>query len=150
MVIEYCSNWNMMCLRGGIKVKKKALVIDDDPCCLAVCVECLRDKGLHVSPLLCPTCKMMELNLETCPMNAPCYDIVLSDNNMPKMTGLDFFSFLAQRGCKVPPHCKALISGDISPKDQKRAESMGYKVFQKPTPLHLIDSWIDTALMEES
>jgi CheY-like chemotaxis protein len=129
-------------------MKKKALVIDDDAYCLDVCAECLKDKGLHVSSLLCPTCTMIEKNLESCPMSVPCYDIVLSDNNMPKMTGLEFFSYLAQRGCKVPPHCKALISGDLSPKDRRVAESMGCKVFQKPTPLSLIESWVDASLGE--
>ncbi|MEE4254911.1 MAG: response regulator [Desulfuromusa sp.] len=131
-------------------MKKKALVIDDDPYFLDVCIEYLKDKGLHVSSLLSPSCTMIEQNLETCPMNAPCYDIVLSDNNMPKMKGLEFFFYLSQRGCKVPAYCKALISGDISPQDRGIAEGMGCKVFQKPTPLHRVDSWIDDVLGRDS
>ena len=61
----------------------------------------------------------------------------------PELTGLEFFEYQRQRGCKVSPEHKTLISGGISKKDQELAESMGYKVFHKPTPLDLIDSWID-------
>lgn len=127
-------------------MEKKALVIDDDVYCLDILVEYLMDKGFKATSYLCPTCPMMEQNADICPMNVPRYNIVLSDNHMPEMTGLEFFEYQGQRGCKIPPNHKALISGDISSEDQKVAESMGYKVFHKPTPLDLIDSWIDTVM----
>lgn len=79
-------------------------------------------------------------------MQAPCYDIVFSDYHMPEMTGQEFFEYQRQRGCKVLPEHKALISGGMSPKDQIIAESRGYKFFRKPTPPDLIDSWIDEVL----
>ncbi|MDA3902640.1 MAG: hypothetical protein PF441_04220 [Desulfuromusa sp.] len=128
-------------------MKRKALVIDDDVYCLDIAAEYLLDKNFDVTSSIKPTCPMIEQNSSSCPMQAPTYDIVLSDNHMPVMTGLEFFELQRQRGCKVPPKHKALISGDISEKDQRIAESMGYKIFHKPTPLDLIDSWIDEVLL---
>jgi len=126
-------------------MQKKVLVIDDDIYCLDSMIEYLSDKNFTITSSLKPACPMLNGNT-ICPMQTPCYDIVLSDNQMPGMTGLDFFQFQTQNGCKVPPHHKALISGNLSREDQKTAEEMGYKVFQKPTPLSQIDHWIDEVL----
>ena len=129
---------------------KKALVIDDDVYCLNILAEHLSDKEFNITSSLTPTCSMMEQNIETCPMQTPCYDIVFSDYHMQEMTGLEFFEYQRQRGCKALPKHKALVSGGMSIKDQKFAESMGYKVFRKPTPLDLIDSWIDVVMGRHS
>ncbi|MFK5927483.1 MAG: hypothetical protein QM483_12695 [Desulfuromusa sp.] len=72
-------------------MEKKALVIDDDVYCLDILVEYLMDKGFNATSSLCPTCPMMEQNTDVCPMDVPRYNIVLSDNHMPEMTGLEFF-----------------------------------------------------------
>lgn len=124
----------------------KALVVDDDVYCLDVSSEYLMDKGFHVSSFSGPTCPLLERKLERCPVDAPCYDFVLSDNQMPEMTGLEFFLYQEQRGCKIAASRKALISGNISPEDRDIATSMGYKLFQKPTSLDLIDAWVDAIL----
>lgn len=131
-------------------METRVLVLDDDVYCLDIFIEYLMDKGFHVLSFENPTCPVIEQNLETCPMNAPCYDLVLSDNRMPEMTGLEFFLYQEQKGCKIPTGHKALISGDISWEEQKKAVSMGYKMFKKPTSLHLIDHWIDGILDQES
>ena len=127
-------------------MKSKILVIDDDVCCLDIAVEYFLDKDFSVTSSLNPTCPMMEQNLTTCPAVTSDFDIIFSDNRMPEMTGLEFFEYQRQRGCKIPPYRKALISGDISNEDQKIAEDIGYKVFHKPTPLNLFDRWIDIVL----
>lgn len=127
-------------------MQKKVLVIDDDVFCLDSMIEYLSDQDFTITSSLKPTCPMLEKNVTSCPMQNPCYNIVISDNQMPGMTGLEFFQLQSKSGCKVPPHHKALISGNISGKDQKTAEEMGYKVFHKPTPLILIDHWINEVL----
>ena len=127
-------------------MKRKAMVIDDDVHCLNIAVEYLLDKGFDVTSSLSPTCPMINENYTNCiPMIAQ-YDLVLSDYHMPEMTGLELFEYQRQRGCKVAPHRKALISGNISAEDQRIAESIGYKVFHKPTSLDLLDQWIDEVL----
>ena len=130
-------------------MERTALIIDDDVYCLDILLEYLSDRNFSVTSSLSPACPMLEQNLDTCPMQISKYDIVLSDYHMPEMTGFEFFEYQRQRGCKVPPEHKALISGDISLQDQSIAESRGYKVFHKPTPLVLIDRWIDKILSKK-
>ena len=127
-------------------MKKSVLVIDDDVYCLDIAVEYFIDKDFSVTSSLNPTCPMIEQKLSICPADIPEYDIVFSDNRMPEMTGLEFFEYQRQRGCKVPPYRKALISGDISSEDERIAKNIGYRVFHKPTSLDLLDQWIDEAL----
>ena len=125
-------------------MKRRALVIDDDVYCLDISVEYFLDKDFSVASELRATCSMMKKGLDTCPMSEPCYDFILSDNRMPDMTGLEFFTYQRQAGCKVSPQRKALISGDISDKDQKEAKEFGYTIFKKPCPLSTLDQWIDS------
>jgi len=125
-------------------MKRKALVIDDDVYCLDISVEYLTGKDFAVTSALRATCPRLANGLETCPMTEPCYDFILSDNNMPDMTGLEFFLEQQNRGCKIPSAHKALISGDISAADMAMAKKMGYTVFQKPCLLETLDQWIDS------
>ncbi len=123
-------------------MQRRALLIDDDIYCLESATEYLSDQNFNIVASLKPVCPMLKEKMTTCPMQVPCYDIVLSDNQMPGMTGLEFFQLQTRQGCKVPPQHKALMSGNISKKDQKTAEDLGYKIFHKPTPLDLLDHWI--------
>ena len=127
-------------------MKKTVLVIDDDVYCLNVAEGFFLEKGFTVTSSLKPSCPMVEQNLTKCPTSVFGYDIIFSDNRMPDMTGLEFFEYQRQRGCKVPPHRKALTSGDLSGSDQRIAENVGYKVFHKPTSLDVIDLWVDDVL----
>ncbi len=128
---------------------KKALVIDDDGLCLDIMSEYLTLKQFAVTASPSATCPMIEQQMDTCPMETPCYETLLSDYHMPGMTGLELFEYQSNRGCKVLAKHKALISGAISVDEQKKAESSGYKVFQKPAPLHQIDNWF-SALWENN
>ena len=125
-------------------MQRKALVIDDDVYCLEISVEYLLDKEYTVTSELRANCTMMKSGLSSCPMTEPCYDFILSDNRMPDMTGLEFFSHQMRCGCKVPPQRKALISGDLSTKEKAMAKKLGYTIFQKPCPLSILDQWIDS------
>jgi DNA-binding NtrC family response regulator len=125
------------------KMGCKVLVIDDDIYCLDVSVEYLLDKKFTVSSSHEPVCPLIRTNAETCPMTTPCYDFVLSDNHMPQMTGLEFFTYQTQRGCKIPPQRKALISGDISEKEAAAAKKLGCTVFRKPCSFNTLDHWIN-------
>jgi CheY-like chemotaxis protein len=124
-------------------MKKKALVIDDDVYCLDISVEYLLDKDITVTSELRATCTMIKKGFNTCQMSEPCYDFILSDNRMPAMTGLEFFTHQQHCGCKIPPQRKALISGDLSENDQKIAKKLGVTIFQKPCPLSTLDQWIE-------
>jgi len=124
-------------------MKRTALVVDDDILCLEIMTEYLIDKDFDTISSLVPVCPLLERQCAHCPMQVPCCDVIFSDHHMPEMTGLEFFVYQEQHGCKVPACRKALISGNISGKTQQIAETHGYKIFHKPTSLDVIDSWLD-------
>ncbi len=125
-------------------MKRKALIIDDDALCLDVLTQYLTHKKFDVTSSSRPSCPMIEQELSSCPMQKPCCGTLLSDYHMPGMTGLELFDYQEKRGCKILAKHKALISGAISTTEQSLAENRGYKVFHKPTPLHLLENWLDT------
>jgi hypothetical protein len=65
---------------------------------------------------------------------------------MPFMKGIEFLEKQLSKGCKVKN--LALMSGDLTPEDQQRAESLGIRVFKKPFGLREIDQWVDDAEKE--
>lgn len=123
---------------------RKALVVDDDVLCLEVVRNYLEDSGFEVTAALGPVCPMLEQGAEQCCMDRPCYDVVLTDNRMPEMTGVEFLLYLEEHGCKLPNHRKAIISGDLVRNEKNRVEARGYKTFKKPCRLEEIGEWLDS------
>lgn len=124
----------------------KALIVDDDVFCLNVTSEYFKYKGFDVTARLRPSCSALEQELESCSIDGPCFDIVVSDNRMPGMTGLEFFELIDKKKCYVPVSCKALLTGDLTQDEFNKAVERGYKVFQKPCSLELLDLWLKEVL----
>lgn len=124
----------------------KALVVDDDVYCLSITSEFFRFKGFDVTAKLRPSCSATQQELDICIVEEPFYDVVISDNRMPGMTGLEFFELIDQKGCYVPASRKALLTGDMTQAEYDKALERGYKVFQKPCSLDLLDAWLSEVL----
>lgn len=60
---------------------------------------------------------------------------------MPVMRGIDFIEKQLAKGC----NCKhlALMSGDFTSEDVRRAEKLGLKFFRKPFEVNDIFEWLD-------
>ena len=84
----------------------RVLVIDDDVWCLAIAEEYFSHKGFEVTSLISATCPMMDKGLDECPYEFPRYNILLTDNAMPQMTGLEFLEYIEERNCKIPSNNK--------------------------------------------
>ncbi|MBN1957112.1 MAG: response regulator, partial [Desulfuromonadales bacterium] len=69
------------------------------------------------------------------------FDMILTDNQMPGMTGLEFLDWIKQNNCPLPHHRKAIISGLWRDKELKTAQSLGCHIFHKPAPIETIHSW---------
>jgi len=83
--------------------------------------------------------------VETCPVNSPCCDFLLTDHLMPDMTGLEFLNRTKQMGCKIPDSRKAIISGNWLDEDLKTAKQLASLVFDKSDSLQLIDCWVEAS-----
>lgn len=120
----------------------KIALIDDDPLVLVTLSNLFRRKGHTVltynNPLECPVYKSSQGgNLP----DSQCPDIIISDADMPEVTGVEFFDSIISRGCK----CKhlAILSGKgIPDHDMKRMAEYGVRYFTKPLDYAEFEAWL--------
>jgi CheY-like chemotaxis protein len=127
-------------------MKIRAIVFEDDESSLKLITLVLERKGYEVigtsDPTLCPI--YSNLN-QPCPHEDACGDFLLTDNRMPRMTGLDFIAAQSRRGCKGIVNNKAVISSSWTPEERKMAKALGCKIFKKPYRIKEISEWLDEA-----
>ena len=122
--------------------KTRALIFDDNRDLSHLLEVFLKNKGYDVftyeDPSLCPLQHSHECR---CGKNQACTDIVITDIDMPNISGIDFIEDQIRKGCKVQNI--AIMSGKWSEVNMKRAKDLGCAVFEKPFALSAIRKWID-------
>lgn len=122
---------------------KKALVLDDDRINRQFMKDLLEEKQLEVSAFPNPHCVLELWEQIKLTGKCPDFDLILTDNRMPGMTGLEFLARIKEQGCDLPEHRKAVISGTWTEEELHQAQKLGCRVFQKPSSIESIFSWID-------
>lgn len=120
---------------------KRALLLEDEDACRNILIQAFEDYDIHVDAYQDPTCFLK--NFEKCPVSKSCFDFILTDNQMPHMTGLDFLQVLEEIECIIPVQNRAIISGNLSQSDFIRIKQLGVKYFYKPCPISEIYKWLD-------
>jgi len=120
-----------------------ALVFDDDKFFLTLLSDTLTGLNLQVTTFSSHDLFLSQVNGDCSSVSAPCPDFILTDNQMPGMTGLEFLARIGQMGCKIPGHRIGIISGRWDESDMERARQMGCKVFQKYNSPEQIRAWIE-------
>jgi two-component system chemotaxis response regulator CheY len=114
--------------------KKTAIILDDEPAILEYLELILETLGYEVktylSPVLCP------LYNET----IPC-DVLITDNNMPGMNGIEFIKHLRQQERKVDRI--AVMSGNWEDETFSEAEQLNCKIIKKPFEGDVIIDWVN-------
>ena len=72
----------------------------------------------------------------------PCADIIMTDYQMPGMTGTEMLLHQAQMGCKVDIRNKLVMSGNIDGKGQEMIEELGCAFFNKPFRFNELIAWL--------
>ena len=125
-------------------MKLRAIVIDDDRSCRQLLSMVLERKGYEVISLSDPSACPLYMDLEcTCPHDQACGDFLITDNRMPRMTGLEFVEHQSRRGCKGIVGNKLVISGTWTPTEIEKAEQLGCKILRKPYKLNQLFAWIE-------
>ncbi len=88
-------------------------------------------------------CPVYKDQAEECSRLRPCADIILTDNQMPRMTGIEMLLDQARRGCRIDIRNKAVASADFDHDQRKIIEGLGCAVFDKPFRLDDIVTWHD-------
>ena len=125
-------------------MKPRVIVFEDDETSRQLLTMVLERRGYEVisssDPTICPIYSNLE---ESCPHEDACGDFLLTDNRMPRMTGLDFVEAQNRRGCKGIVNNKAVISGTWTQLEREKAETLGCKIFCKPYSLAELLEWLD-------
>ena len=122
----------------------RTLLLEDDNNTRSLLEQILTDRGHKVygyaSPLLCPLYEDIQCQ---CNKTSPCVDFLLTDNQMPGMSGIEFIQLQAKRGCKISAYNKAIFSGSWLNSEIELAHRLGYQTFPKPFSLKEFSLWLD-------
>lgn len=124
--------------------KIRVNIFDDDPANLRLftAVMAMRGYEVYASERAVP-CPIYMNPAEVCTSLKPCADIILTDNQMPGMTGIEMLLEQARRGCRIDVRNRAIASADYDADQRKIVEGLGCAVFNKPCRLNEIFAWLD-------
>lgn len=135
-------------------MKPRIIIFEDEYLIRFSLTSKLTKRGYDVlsfsDPTFCPAIYQSEPQCPN-PDGSVCCDFLLTDNNMPHMTGLEFIEQQEKKGCKGLFENKAVMSAVWSDEDLARAEKLGCKIFHKPLDFEAILGWLaeGLALLEE-
>ncbi|MFO7813651.1 MAG: response regulator [Pelovirga sp.] len=122
---------------------KVALLFEDNHLCRDLMTEILMEKDFKVTAFADPTSYVADKSRCVRCGGNDCADALITDNQMPGMSGLELIQWLTDRGCKLPKHRRAVISGSWSSEEYDQAQQLGCKIFQKPASVDEIHQWLD-------
>ncbi len=121
--------------------KTRIILFDDDPNIREPLEIGLKHKGYEVFIYQDPSlCSLQHSHDCQCKENERCADIVITDIDMPNVSGLDFIDDQVRKGCKIENI--AIMSGAWSELDLQRTKDLGCSVFEKPFTLSILIEWI--------
>jgi CheY-like chemotaxis protein len=123
-------------------VRIRAIVLDDDYVMRTLIYDILKNRGYEAyassEPFFCPVYLDSEC---PCPVEHLCATIIITDINMPNMTGLEFIEHQKKNGCKIQNI--ATMSGIWTDEEIEHAKRLGCHIFKKPFEIDEIEKWLD-------
>jgi DNA-binding response OmpR family regulator len=123
----------------------RVILFDDNPDIRRLLERFLKDRGCEVfvyeDPSLCP---LQHSHSCHCSEKEQCADILLTDIDMPHVSGLDFIDSQVIKGCKIQNI--GIMSGEWSDLNRQRAKKLGCAVFDKPFSMSVLWEWLNQCM----
>ena len=120
----------------------RVILFEDDIDFRSLLEQFLTSKGYEVISYEDPTlCKLQHSHDCQCTDLEVCSDIMITDIDMPNISGLEFVVNQLNKGCKIQN--VGVMSGSWTKEKLEHALSIGCTVFQKPFTLSSLGSWLD-------
>ena len=123
--------------------KRRAILFDDDPAILRTLSLFFEERGYEVIACEEPVaCQIYEDSLR-CDKMHPCGDLMITDLEMPRMSGFELLRLQTERGCKLNIRNKAVLSGNLDRASCEALRNLGCVAFQKPCRLVTLAAWVE-------
>ena len=124
-------------------MKLRAIVLDDEYAIRSLICEILEERGYEVHVASEPFSSPIYLESKCdCPVDTPCANILITDINMPNMTGLEFIKHQKRKRCKIQN--MAVMSAGWTAEGIEHAKRFGCHIFKKPFNFDDIKKWLDS------
>jgi CheY-like chemotaxis protein len=121
--------------------KLRAIVFDDNDDDRYLVKRLLESRGYEVLEYSDPSeCPFLHSHECQCGQTEACCDILITDLNMLRVSGLEFLEQQIQKGCKIPNI--AIASGDWSDSNLKHAQRLGCTTIEKTPKLDALADWL--------
>lgn len=121
--------------------KPRVILFDDDRAILNLLSLVFEERGYEVfafdEPVDCPIYE----GDARCDLKLPCGDLLITDLDMPRRSGLELLRLQARRGCTLDVRNKAVLSGNLDPATSEAIHNLGCATFQKPCRLSELTTW---------
>ncbi len=135
-----------------MSVRKRAIILDDDDSIRYIVGRLLSSCGYSVTSYSSPAEEAIFGHPDECPMASghgelfderhACAELIITDINMPFISGIEFVRKIRGFGCRVS-HV-AMMSGEWSNQLILEADALGCKVFVKPLGIRELRDWVSS------
>ncbi|MDT8444869.1 MAG: response regulator [Desulfuromonadales bacterium] len=127
-----------------VSKKLRIILLEDEKAISDLLGKIIQGFGHEVLAFPDPTaCHFCNNRGSKCPQEYPCADVILTDNMMPNLKGIDYLKLIRTRNCKILDENQALMSAAISPEHQQDIHALGCQFFQKPFMINSLHSWLN-------
>jgi len=124
-------------------MRTRILLFEDEATTRRMLTTFLRAKGFEVLDFTSPVnCALVTEQKCSCPREHACADVIITDMNMPHMSGLELVRFQLEKGCHAPPQNKAVISAALTPEQVQEFRALGCCYLRKPFKLQDLLDWV--------